>query len=96
MGLKKLSQVMTEAQDHAYDKKHGIKEGSARDNALDKKRGLPGYAGGSHPGFKGAEDSIMSKEGLSRESAGAILAAGARNASRAAKKANPRLSKVMG
>jgi hypothetical protein len=31
----------TEAKDTAYDKSHGIKEGSARDNALDKKRGVP-------------------------------------------------------
>jgi hypothetical protein len=31
----------TEAQDKAYDKRHGIREGSAKDNALDKKRGVP-------------------------------------------------------
>jgi len=31
----------TEAKDTAYDKAHGIKEGSARDNALDRKRGVP-------------------------------------------------------
>jgi hypothetical protein len=31
----------TEAQDQAYDKAHGIKQGSKRDNALDKKRGVP-------------------------------------------------------
>jgi hypothetical protein len=31
----------TEAQDRAYDKAHGIREGSKRDNALDKKRGVP-------------------------------------------------------
>lgn len=31
----------TEAQDKAYDRAHGIKEGSARDKALDRKRGLP-------------------------------------------------------
>jgi hypothetical protein len=31
----------TEARDKAYDKAHGIKEGSKADNALDKKRGVP-------------------------------------------------------
>lgn len=27
--------------DDAYDKAHGIKEGSKKDNALDRKRGVP-------------------------------------------------------
>lgn len=31
----------TEKSDDAYDKKHGIKEGSKRDVKLDKMRGLP-------------------------------------------------------
>ena len=31
----------TAKSDDAYDKKHGIKEGSKRDNALDKKRCVP-------------------------------------------------------
>lgn len=31
----------TAAKDDAYDKAHGIKEGSRKDNALDKKRGVP-------------------------------------------------------
>jgi len=31
----------TESKDKAYDRAHGIKEGSAKDNALDKKRGVP-------------------------------------------------------
>lgn len=45
-------------------------------------------------GFKAAEKSIMKKEGLSKERAGAILASAARNASPKAKKANPNLKKV--
>ena len=45
-------------------------------------------------GFKAAEKSIEKKEGLSKNSAGAILAAGARNASKAAKKSNGNLKKV--
>jgi hypothetical protein len=31
----------TAAKDEAYDKAHGIREGSAKDNTLDKKRGVP-------------------------------------------------------
>jgi hypothetical protein len=31
----------TVAEDDAYDRAHGIKEGSPRDNALDRKRGVP-------------------------------------------------------
>ena len=48
----------------------------------------------AHPGFKAAQKSIMAREGLSKQSAGAILAAGARHASGAAKRANPKLRKV--
>lgn len=32
--------------DTAYDKKHGIKEGSKKDIAMDKKHGVPGYKRG--------------------------------------------------
>lgn len=49
-----------------------------------------------HPGFKKAQKDIAEKQGISEESAGAILAAGARKASPAAKKANPRLKNVKG
>lgn len=47
-----------------------------------------------HPGFKGAAAQIMTQEGVSKRSAGAILAHGARSASPAAKRANPRLKRV--
>ena len=47
-------------------------------------------------GFKAAQKQIAKKQGISSEKAGAILAAGARNASPAAKKANPNLNKVKG
>jgi len=50
----------------------------------------------AHPGFQGAEDQIMAKQGVSRDRAGAILGAGARNASAAAKRKNPRLLRVKG
>lgn len=45
-------------------------------------------------GFQAAQNNIMKKEGLSKQSAGAILAAGARKASKTAKKANPNLNNV--
>lgn len=49
-----------------------------------------------HPGFKAVEGKIASKEGVSKDRAGAILAASSRHASKAAKKANPRLARVKG
>lgn len=49
-----------------------------------------------HPGFKSVQSSIAKKSGVSKESAGAILAASTRNASKAAKAKNPKLSKVKG
>jgi len=50
----------------------------------------------AHPGFKKAASMIAKKQGVSKERAGAILAAGARKASAKAVKANPRLAKVKG
>jgi hypothetical protein len=50
----------------------------------------------SHPGFKAVQSSIASKEGVSKDRAGAILASASRHASPAAKKANPNLKKVKG
>ena len=48
----------------------------------------------AHPGFKRVQASIAKKEGVSKASAGAILASATRKASPAAKKANPALKKV--
>ena len=50
----------------------------------------------AHPGFKSIQKKIAAKQGVSKDSAGAILAAGARKASKAAVKANPNLKKVKG
>jgi hypothetical protein len=50
----------------------------------------------AHPGFKAVQKRIASKQGVSMERAGAILASGARKASKAAVKANPRLKRVSG
>lgn len=47
-----------------------------------------------HPGFAKVQDKIAAKEGVSKASAGAILASAARHASKAAKKSNPALKKV--
>lgn len=49
-----------------------------------------------HPGFKAVQSSIEKKEGVSKQSAGAILANAGRNASKKAKKANPKLNKIKG
>ena len=49
-----------------------------------------------HPGFKNAAEEIAHREGISIERARAILAAGARGASAAAHKRNPRLNRVRG
>lgn len=49
-----------------------------------------------HPGFKEAAATIARHQGISKDRAGAILAAGARKASAKAKKANPRLKRVKG
>ena len=47
-------------------------------------------------GFKAALQNVMRNSGVGRDSAGAILASAARNASPAAKAANPNLKKVKG
>jgi hypothetical protein len=54
-------------------------------------------SGGSKKGmgFSAAAKNIQSREGVSKQSADAILAAGARNASKSAKKANPNLKRVL-
>lgn len=49
----------------------------------------------AHPGFAAVQDKIE-REGYSKKTAGAILAARSRGASKAAKKANPRLNRVKG
>lgn len=49
-----------------------------------------------HPGFKSVQAKIAKKQGISKERAGAILAVSTRNASAAAKKANPNLKRVKG
>jgi hypothetical protein len=49
-----------------------------------------------HRGFAAVQKEIAKKQNISMERAGAILAAGARKASPATVKANPRLKKVSG
>lgn len=55
----------------------------------------------AHPGFKAVQNKIAGEKGkggkpLGEKAAGAILASKTRGASKAAHKANPRLSKVKG
>jgi hypothetical protein len=64
---------------------------------------IPEYADGfermaseAHPGFKAVAKKIAQKQGLSQESANAILASSARKASPKAIKENPRLKKING
>jgi hypothetical protein len=54
--------------------------------------------GGSvkHPGFKAIQAKIAAKSGVSKDAAGAILAASTRKDSAKAKAANPRLKRVKG
>jgi hypothetical protein len=47
-----------------------------------------------HPGFKKVASDIAKKQGIDAKQAAAILASKTRNASEAAKKANPNLNKV--
>lgn len=49
-----------------------------------------------HPGFAAVQKKVAAKQGVSMERAGAIVAAGARKASKAAVNANPRLKRVSG
>lgn len=49
-----------------------------------------------HPGFKKVASDIARKQGISKERASAILAAGSRKASSGAKMKNPRLKRVKG
>jgi len=49
-----------------------------------------------HPGFAKVQAGVAKKQGISMERAGAIVAAGARKASKSAVKANPRLKRVSG
>lgn len=50
----------------------------------------------AHPGFKAVASKVAKKEGVSPARAAAIVASSARNASKAAHKANPRLNRVKG
>jgi hypothetical protein len=47
-----------------------------------------------HPGFKSVQSKIARQAGVSKDRAGAILAASSRGASAKAKRKNPRLRKV--
>ena len=49
-----------------------------------------------HPGFKAVQGQIARKEGVSKERAGAMLAASTRKASAGAKRRNSRLKRVKG
>lgn len=50
----------------------------------------------AHPGFKAVQKKVAKSAGISMERAGAVVAAGARKASKKAVAKNPRLKKVSG
>jgi hypothetical protein len=50
----------------------------------------------AHPGFKAVQEKIAERSGVSKERAGAMLAAATRRASAKAKRRNPRLKRVKG
>lgn len=65
--------------------------------AVSRKLGGSGGKGSrsaAHPGFQAVQARIANKQGISKDRAGAILAASSRNASKAAKRKNPRLKRV--
>ena len=55
---------------------------------------MAGAKSAEHPGFKAIAARIAAKQGVGKERAGAILAAGTRRAGAKARKANPRLNRV--
>lgn len=59
-------------------------------------KGKKKVAAKKHPGFAAVQAKIAKSQGISKERAGAIVAAGARKASAKAVKTNPRLKKVSG
>lgn len=52
------------------------------------------FKGSTTMSFKSVQKKIEKKDGVSKKSAGAILASASRNASAKAKKANPKLKRV--
>lgn len=83
-----------EANERRYEADH--REVTGHSLFPDGTRTGAGYHSKGHPGFKSVQASIAKREGISKERAGAILAASSRHASKAAHKANPRLNKVKG
>ena len=74
---------------------HEAKETKAQE-AYEQRTGREIGTDAKHPGFKAVQSKIASREGISEDRAGAILAASSRHASPAAHKANPRLNRVIG
>ena len=72
---------------------HERAESPSKERAEHRKGGSE-YDGKAHPGFAAVAAKIGKKSGI--RNPGAVLAAATRNASPAAKRANPRLKKVPG
>ncbi len=91
------------------DRDGGIRLSSSSDNQQEPGGSLPGLlcvalwtltltlvaqSKKKHPGFQAVQSKIARKAGVSKDRAGAILAASSRGASAKAKRKNPRLRKV--
>lgn len=78
-----------------YASKKAMKKHESSEGAAERVKEY-GKKSAKHPGFAKVAAGIAKKQGISADRAGAILAAGARKASPAAVKANPRLKRVSG
>lgn len=77
-------------------KKYKVDDARVRKDQADDGMAKGGRVRAKHPGFKSVQASIAKRQGISKDRAGAILAASTRKASPAARKANPRLNRVKG
>ena len=87
----------------SYQKKPKVVKADYGDFGTDRAFSITGKKAGkrvaakkAHPGFAAVQKKVAAKQGISMERAGAIVAAGARKASKKAVAANPRLKRVSG
>jgi|LakMenE01Jun11ns_1017448.scaffolds.fasta_scaffold9783702_2 hypothetical protein len=101
----RLEQERLKLEQLKLDQKERLK-GNQDNYKINKSTGKMEYAGpkstvkklggATHPGFKAVQSKIAAKQGVSKQAAGAILAASTRKASAKAKAKNPRLKRVKG
>lgn len=79
-----------------YASKAAMKKHEGSEGAKERMKEYGAKKTAKHPGFAAVQAKIAKKQGIGKNRAGAILAAGARKAGPAAVKANPRLKRVSG